>query len=93
MQQTFRIRRFTADDLELVTHINRVCLPENYSDYFFIDLHKRFPETFIVAEGHAGILGYIMCRMETGLSNFGFHGLIKKGHIEVIHVPFSQNLS
>jgi hypothetical protein len=22
--------------------INRVCLPENYTDFFFIDLHQRF---------------------------------------------------
>jgi len=62
-------------------HINRVCLPENYTDYFFIDLHRRFPETFIVAEENGEVTGYIMCRIELGLSNFGFGGLLKKGHI------------
>lgn len=62
-------------------HINRVCLPENYADSFFIDLYRKFPETFIVAEENGEVVGYIMCRIEMGLSNFGFSGLIKKGHI------------
>jgi ribosomal-protein-alanine N-acetyltransferase len=67
-------------------HINRVCLPENYVDYFFIDLYSRFPETFIVAEENGEVVGYIMCRIEVGLSNFGFSGLMKKGHIVSIAV-------
>jgi len=50
-------------------------------DQFFIDLYERFPETFIVAEEDGEIVGYIMCRIEMGLSNFGFSGFIKKGHI------------
>jgi ribosomal-protein-alanine N-acetyltransferase len=67
-------------------HINRVCLPENYTDYFFIELHQRFPETFIVAEENGEVVGYIMCRIELGLSNFGFSGLLKKGHIVSVAV-------
>ncbi|MBS7616311.1 ribosomal protein S18-alanine N-acetyltransferase [Candidatus Bathyarchaeota archaeon] len=67
-------------------YINRVCLPENYGDYFFLDLHNRFPETFIVAEENGEIVGYVMCRIEVGLSNFGFSGFIKKGHVVSIAV-------
>jgi ribosomal-protein-alanine N-acetyltransferase len=67
-------------------YINRVCLPENYVDYFFMDLYNRFPETFIVAEENGEVVGYIMCRIELGLSNFGFSGLIKKGHIVSVAV-------
>lgn len=74
------------DDLRSVVHINMVCLPENYTDFFFIDLHQRFPETFIVAEENGEVVGYIMCRMELGLSNFGFKGLVKKGHIVSVAV-------
>ena len=48
MQQTFKLRKFVPDDLQSVMQINRVCLPENYTDFFFMDLHQRFPETFIV---------------------------------------------
>ena len=73
-------------DLQKVMHINRICLPENYTDYFFIDLYRRFPETFIVAEHDGEITGYIMCRIELGLSHFGFGGLIKKGHVVSIAV-------
>jgi ribosomal-protein-alanine N-acetyltransferase len=86
MQQTFKLRKFLPDDLQNVIQINRVCLPENYSDFFFMDLHQRFPETFIVAEEDGKIAGYIMCRIEVGLSNFGFGGLIRKGHVVSIAV-------
>ena len=72
--------------MERITYINRTCLPENYSDYFFVDLHRRFPETFIVAEENGEVVGYIMCRIETGLSSSIFRGLIKKGHIVSVAV-------
>lgn len=86
MQKTFKLRKFKASDLQKVMHINRVCLPENYGDFFFMDLYNRFPETFIVAEENGEVIGYIMCRIELGLSNFGFGGLVKKGHIVSIAV-------
>jgi ribosomal-protein-alanine N-acetyltransferase len=86
MQQTFNLRKFVPDDLQKVMNINRVCLPENYTDIFFIDLHERYPETFIVAEEDGEIVGYIMCRVEAGLSNFGLGGLIRKGHVVSIAV-------
>lgn len=86
LQQTFKLRKFTVNDLERITYINRVCLPENYSDYFFVDLHRKFPETFIVAEEDGEVMGYIMCRIETGLSGFVFRGFIKKGHIVSVAV-------
>lgn len=86
MQQTFTLRKFNPDDLQSVMQINRVCLPENYTDFFFVDLHQRFPETFIVAEEDGKIAGYIMCRIEVGLSNFGLGGLIRKGHVVSIAV-------
>lgn len=80
------LRKFTPDDLQNVMQINRVCLPENYTDFFFVDLHQRFPETFIIAEENGKIMGYIMCRIEVGLSNFGFGGLVRKGHVVSIAV-------
>jgi ribosomal-protein-alanine N-acetyltransferase len=86
MLETFRLRKFTPDDLQSVMNINRETLPENYTDYFFIDLHERFPETFIVAEEDGQVVGYIMCRVEVGLSNFGLGGLVRKGHMVSIAV-------
>jgi ribosomal-protein-alanine N-acetyltransferase len=50
--------------------INVECLPENYSKFFYRDLYRRFPDTFIVAEVDGEIQGYIMCRVERGLSKF-----------------------
>ena len=86
MLQTFNIRKFKEDDLQSVIDINRETLPENYTDYFFLDLFERFPETFIVAEEGDKIVGYIMSRVEVGLSNFGLGGLIRKGHVVSIAV-------
>jgi len=86
MLQTFNIRKFEEDDLQSVIDINRETLPENYTDYFFLDLFERFPETFIVAQEGDKIVGYIMSRVEVGLSNFGLGGLIRKGHVVSIAV-------
>ena len=86
MQQTFKLRKFKPDDLQSVMHINRLCLPENYMDFFFMDLHQRFPETFIVVEQDGKIVGYIMCRIEVGLASFGLGGIIRKGHVVSIAV-------
>ena len=86
MQQTFKLRKFKPDDLQSVMHINRLCLPENYMDFFFIDLHKRFPKTFIVAEEDGKIVGYVMCRIEIGLGSLSLGGLIRKGHVVSIAV-------
>jgi len=86
MLQTFNLRKFAPNDLQSVMQINRETLPENYTDYFFMDLHEHFAETFVVAEEDHTIVGYIMCRIEVGLSNFGLGGLIRKGHVVSIAV-------
>jgi len=84
MQTTFNIRQFEPGDLDKVMRINQVTLPENYSPDFFIDLHDRFPETFIVAEEDGKLVGYIMCRIETNFFSLSSGG--KKGHIISIAV-------
>jgi len=86
LQQTFRLRKFALSDLQTVMEINRICLPENYTDSFFVDLYKKFPETFTVAEENGEIVGYIMCRIEVGLSNLSLGGVIKKGHVVSVAV-------
>jgi len=82
----FTIRRFKPSDLEQVMHINRVCLPENYTTSFFMDLYQRFPETFTVAEENGDVVGYIMCRIETGIPSFKLLGITRKGHVISIAV-------
>jgi len=51
-----------------------------------MDLYENFPATFVVAEENGEVVGYIMCRIETGLSNFGMLGIAKKGHVISIAV-------
>jgi ribosomal-protein-alanine N-acetyltransferase len=86
VQTVFSLRPFRPDDLEKVMHINQVCLPENYSTYFFMELYERYSETFIVAQVAGEIAGYIMCRIETGLPDFGLLGITKRGHVISIAV-------
>jgi len=84
----YRIRRFNQEtDIEAVQSVNRMCLPENYPRFFFLEIAEKFPEGFNVAEieGTKDIAGYEMTRIERGLSNFGF-GICKKGHIISIAV-------
>jgi len=87
VQTTFTVRRFKPTDLERVMYINQMCLPENYSSSFFLDLYERFPETFVVAEEEGVIVGYAMCRIERSMPSFRLIGLMaKKGHLISIAV-------
>jgi len=86
LSSPFTLRQFRPSDIDKVMYINQVSLPENYSSYFFMDLFEQFPETFIVAEGDGEIMGYIMCRVETGLPSFRSFDIPKRGHIISIGV-------
>jgi ribosomal-protein-alanine N-acetyltransferase len=66
--------------------INTECLPENYSSFFYRDLYRRFPETFLVAEADGDIQGYIMCRIERGLSKLKTLRPARQCHIVSIAV-------
>lgn len=85
MNQPFTLRKFAPDDLKQVVSINERCLPENYPDQFFMGLHYHAPDAFYVAENDGEIVGYIMCRVERGISGFG-RMPVKKGHIVSVAV-------
>jgi len=61
-------------------------LPEHYSDYFFESILRELPEAFVVAEVNDNIIGYIMCKIEFGFSNFRKLGFVKKGHVVSVAV-------
>jgi len=86
LELNYKFRRFKPSDLEGVIRINRECLPENYTPLFFMNLYKRYPETFIVAEVNKEIVGYVMCRIETGIPSFKLLGITRKGHVISIAV-------
>jgi ribosomal-protein-alanine N-acetyltransferase len=83
----YRTRQFTIKDLDQVITINKKCLPENYPGGFFVDLFERYPKSFLVSEDIESneVVGYIMCRIERGLSNYGFK-LTRKGHVVSVAV-------
>jgi ribosomal-protein-alanine N-acetyltransferase len=80
------IRRCEEQDLPMVIDINMATLPEHYSDYFFESILRELPEAFIVAEHDGKIIGYIMCKIEFGFSNFRKLGFVKKGHVVSVAV-------
>jgi [ribosomal protein S18]-alanine N-acetyltransferase len=82
----YAIRRCEASDLQAVIEINMIALPEHYSDYFFESILRELPEAFIVAELNGKIVGYIMCKIEFGFSNFRKLGFVKKGHVVSVAV-------
>ena len=61
-------------------------LPEHYSDYFYESLLSELPEAFLVAEINRNLVGYIMCKIEYGFSNFKKLGFVKKGHVVSVAV-------
>ena len=80
------LRRCELSDIIPVMEINLKTLPEHYSDYFYESLLEELPEAFIVAEISNKIVGYIMCKIEHGFSNFKKLGFVKKGHVVSIAV-------
>lgn len=80
------IRRCDTVDLPTVMDINLLTLPEHYSDYFFESILSELPESFIVAELYSKVVGYIMCKIEFGFSNFRKLGFVKKGHVVSVAV-------
>jgi len=80
------LRRCELGDIIPVMEINLSTLPEHYSDYFYESLLEELPEAFIVAEISGRVIGYIMCKMEHGFSNFKKLGFVKKGHVVSIAV-------
>jgi ribosomal-protein-alanine N-acetyltransferase len=69
-----------------VIAVNLSTLPEHYSDYFFESILKELPESFVVAELNRQVVGYIMCKIEFGFSNFRKLGFVKKGHVVSVGV-------
>lgn len=86
MDRNFTIRLFEEKDLRDVVNINRVCLPENYDESFFLEIYHHFPRTFLVATVDSKIGGYLMCRVETGFSETRSFRITRKGHVVSIAV-------
>jgi ribosomal-protein-alanine N-acetyltransferase len=80
------IRRCDLSDLIPTMEINLKTLPEHYSDYFYESLLAELPEAFLVAEVEKKLVGYIMCKIEYGFSNFKKLGFVKKGHVVSVAV-------
>ena len=85
MNEPYTLRLFEPGDIKQVVSINQRCLPENYPDQFFMGLYYHAPNAFYVAEYEGEIVGYIMCRIERGISGFGKMP-VKKGHIVSVAV-------
>lgn len=77
----FIIRNARESDLLQVMHINRTCLPENYSYGFFLRLLSDYPATFLVGEIEGRVVGYVMCRIERTMSRIEKLRVRKAGHI------------
>src|SRR5438132_13194082 len=87
LEAPYLLRPFRPDDLSAVVEINRVCLPENYSAYFFMEVYKSCPEAFIVTERDNRVVGYIMCPLEFGFSDVRRFRMVRKRHVVSVAVP------
>ena len=64
----YTLRLFEKEDIDTVIEINQLTLPENYPSSFFLGLHNHAPKAFLVAVIESQVIGYIMCRIERGIS-------------------------
>jgi ribosomal-protein-alanine N-acetyltransferase len=79
----FSIRQCSYDDIPAVMDVNETTLPENYPLFFYEQILEKYPKTFILAynkDDPKQIVGYIMWRVERGLSSFGLEH-VKKAHL------------
>jgi ribosomal-protein-alanine N-acetyltransferase len=81
MMISVKLRQCTPADINAVTAINKVSLPENYSQAFFTELLNTTPESFMVAEVDGRVVGYIMCRVEHAFTGWLKTRLTARGHI------------
>ena len=86
MTVTYVVREFKREDIDEVMRINQTCLPENYPSSFFLGLYTHAPKAFLVAIENEKVIGYIMCRIERGISSFKRAFPVKKGHIVSVAV-------
>ncbi len=85
--QLFVVRPVRSDELDKVMRINLETLPENYSREFYLYIYRGWPDLFLVAEVDGEVVGYIMCRVERGYSEFSrFFKPVRKGHVISIAV-------
>ena len=79
----FSIRPCSYNDIPAVMDVNETTLPENYPLFFYEQILEKYPKTFILAynkDDPKQIIGYIMWRVERGLSSFGLEH-VKKAHL------------
>ncbi len=84
--QTHTVQSFDPKYLDEVVRINWTCLPENYDNSFFMDIYYHFPRSFVIAKMGERVVGYIMCRVETGFSERKRFSLTRKGHVVSVAV-------
>lgn len=83
----YLIREFRERDLSKVIEINLKCLPEHYPSFFYLDLYRRYPKSFLVAVDERGeVVGYVMCRVEGNILKSLFGREERRGHIISIAV-------
>ncbi|MEM2158205.1 MAG: ribosomal protein S18-alanine N-acetyltransferase [Sulfolobales archaeon] len=85
MGENVVVREATEKDIQKVIEINLVTLPEHYTQDFWFDHLTAWGKAFIVAEVDDKVVGYVMCRVESGIGHLK-RGLIKMGHVVSVAV-------
>lgn len=79
------LSNITLEDIPSVIKINRICLPENYPYSYFQHVVSTWHDICFVSKVDDNIVGYVLTRVESGLSSFSLKW-VKKGHIISIAV-------
>lgn len=81
--ENISIQHWQFEDVTEVIMINRKCLPENYSRGTFLGLWNEFPQLLFLAfdQENSKVVGYIINKLDEGLSFFGKNETVLKAHI------------
>ncbi len=85
MGEVIKVREATEEDLQKVIEINLIALPEHYMQEFWLDHLRAWGKAFVVAEVNGEVVGYVMCRVESGIGYLK-RSLTKLGHIVSVAV-------
>ncbi|MFX1535876.1 MAG: GNAT family N-acetyltransferase [Promethearchaeota archaeon] len=81
-------RQFRQSDVNDVIKINRICLPENYSRFFFLKEASRTPRAFRVYEENKTICAYVIGRVERLTEELT--SLLRPGSFQENTISFGQ---
>ncbi len=77
---SFKLRKFTENDLLEINRIETASFSDIWPDTFFVYNHRKAPDLFLIAEDNNRLLGYVVGEIREAMFS-GRSYMSKMGHI------------